>query len=165
MKKILLILVALLLFAGLFTVVSRFRSQAPATETSLPVPANMDGALPSVPDMVVEPEPGAAKEPEAGTQTVVVTYTDAGYSPADISIKNGDRIIFQNNSSRAMWTASAFHPSHRAYPTTGGCIGSSFDACAGIQPGESWAFTFNVSGTWKYHNHLLPAHTGSVVVE
>ncbi|OHA38709.1 MAG: hypothetical protein A3G03_02780 [Candidatus Taylorbacteria bacterium RIFCSPLOWO2_12_FULL_44_15c] len=64
-----------------------------------------------------------------------------------------------------MWTASAVHPTHRAYPTSGGCLGSTFDACAGVQSGNSWSFKFDISGTWKYHNHLNPGDTGTIVVE
>ena len=64
-----------------------------------------------------------------------------------------------------MWTASAVHPTHRAYPTTGGCLGSTFDACKGVQPGASWSFRFDIAGTWKYHNHLNPNNTGAIVVE
>lgn len=95
----------------------------------------------------------------------VVTYTNAGYSPNTITIKAGETVNFKNNSSQSMWTASGVHPTHRLYPTTGGCIGSTFDACKGIQPGNSWSFKFDIAGTWKYHNHLSPSDTGTIVVE
>ena len=98
-------------------------------------------------------------------ESSVVTYTDAGYSPATLRIKKGDTVTFKNQSSQSMWTASAVHPTHRAYPTTGGCLGSTFDACAGIQPGDSWSFKFDISGTWKYHDHLNPDNTGTIIVE
>lgn len=95
----------------------------------------------------------------------VVTYTDSGYSPTVLGVKAGDAIIFKNRSSQSMWTASAIHPAHREYPTTGGCIGSTFDACSGAQPGGSWQFKFDIKGAWKYHNHLNPGDTGTVIVE
>jgi len=94
----------------------------------------------------------------------VVTYTDSGYSPATLKIKKGETVIFKNQSSQSMWTASAIHPTHRVYPTTGGCLGSTFDACTGVQPGLSWSFKFDISGTWKYHNHLGPSDTGMIIV-
>lgn len=112
------------------------------------------------------------KSPKTSTPTTeilpisenIITYTDVGYSPNILNIKSGTTVIFKNNSSKAMWTASGVHPTHRLYPTTGGCIGSTFDACKGIQPGDSWSFTFDIPGTWKYHNHVNPSDTGSVIV-
>lgn len=103
-----------------------------------------------------------------GTQPVnqnVVTYTDTGYSPNVLRVKVGETVTFKNSSSQSMWTASAVHPTHRGYPTTGGCIGSTFDACQGIQPGGSWPFKFDIAGTWKYHNHLSPGDVGTIIVE
>lgn len=95
----------------------------------------------------------------------VVTYTDVGYSPTPLTIKVGETVTFKNESSRTMWTASALHPTHREYPTTGGCLGSTFDACMGVQPGDSWSFTFDVAGSWRYHDHLNPSSFGAIIVE
>jgi len=95
----------------------------------------------------------------------VVTYTNSGYSPSVLTIKKGEMVIFKNQSSQSMWTASAVHPTHRVYPTTGGCLGSTFDTCTGIQSGGSWSFKFDISGTWKYHNHLNPGDTGTIDVQ
>ena len=70
-----------------------------------------------------------------------------------------------------MWTASAIHPTHKAYPSSDieKCGTQSqaniFDACKGYGQGESWGFRFDEVGTWKYHNHLQPNHTGTIVVE
>lgn len=95
----------------------------------------------------------------------VITYTDSGYSPSSLQIKVEDTVIFKNESSQSMWPASAMHPTHKDYPTTGGCLGSTFDACKGVQPGDSWSFKFDIPGTWKYHNHLTPNDFGVIVVE
>ena len=95
----------------------------------------------------------------------VVTYTNSGYSPSTLTMKKGETVTFKNQSSQSMWVASAVHPTHRGYPTTGGCLGSTFDACQGVRPGNSWSFKFDISGTWKYHNHLSPSDTGTIVVE
>ena len=107
-----------------------------------------------------------SQQPPASQAPVVkenaVTYTNSGYLPSTLTVKKGETVTFKNQSSRAMWTASAVHPTHRGYPTTGGCLGSTFDACAGIQPGNSWSFKFDISGTWKYHNHLSPGDTGTI---
>lgn len=107
-----------------------------------------------------------ATAPESAVEKEnAVIYTDSGYSPTALKIKKGETAVFKNQSSRAMWPASATHPTHRVYPTTGGCIGSVFDACAGVQPGETWSFKFDISGIWKYHDHLNPDATGAITVE
>lgn len=95
----------------------------------------------------------------------VVTYTDGGYSPAVLKVKVGDTVVFKNASSETMRVASANHPTHKVYPTTGGCVGSTFDACKGIPPQESWSFRFDLGGSWGYHNHLHPSFAGTVIVE
>ncbi len=111
----------------------------------------------------------ATQQPPASPVPIVkenvVTYTNSGYSPSTLTVKKGQTVIFKNESSQSMWTASGNHPSHTLYPTTGGCLGSTFDACAGIQPGNSWSFKFDISGTWQYHNHLNPGDFGAITVE
>lgn len=111
----------------------------------------------------VTPQSSVGQTPTA--EEKVVIYSDSGYSPATLTAKKGEIVIFKNQSSQSMWTASGVHPTHGLYPTTGGCIGSTFDACQGIQPGNSWSFKFDIAGTWKYHNHLSPGDTGTIVVE
>ena len=88
----------------------------------------------------------------------VITYTDDGYAPKTLEIMQGEMVTFVNGSSKEMWPASAMHPTHKAYPTTGGCIGSTFDACKAIAPGDSWSFTFDVTGAWGFHDHLTPTN-------
>ena len=95
----------------------------------------------------------------------VIIYTDAGYSSSPLEINIGDTVVFKNESSLAMWPASAMHPTHKDYPTTGGCLGSTFDACKGVQPGDSWSFKFDIAGNWKYHDHLNPKNFGAIIVK
>jgi len=102
---------------------------------------------------------------------ITVTYSDSGYSPSVITIKKGEVITFDNKGTQLMWTASAVHPTHKAYPDSGieKCgeqdQTSNFDSCKGYEPGKLWKFSFNESGTWKYHNHLQANHTGTIIVE
>ena len=94
-----------------------------------------------------------------------ITITAEGFSPKTITIKAGDTVTFVNEDSNQHWPASAMHPTHNVYPESGGCIGSKFDACKGLEQGESFSFTFNEKGSWKYHDHLSVPSTGTVVVE
>ena len=86
-----------------------------------------------------------------------VTYQTGGFSPAELTIKVGTKVTFRNDSQQQLWVASAPHPAHTDHPD--------FDAERGYGPGESYSFTFTEAGSWEYHNHLNPSHTGTIVVE
>lgn len=118
------------------------------TSTSGSIPGNVNGA------------PGVNVQTQG-----VVTFTDNGFTPSTLTVKKGTAVVFVNNSSSSFWPASAPHPVHNAYPTTGGCVGSTFDACQAIGPGGRWSFTFDIAGTWKYHDHLNPSFFGTIVVQ
>ncbi len=111
------------------------------------------------------PSAAPSIEPTVTNESNTIHFTEAGYSPKSINVKKGTTVTFRNQSKQSMWPASAMHPTHAVYPTTGGCVGSTFDACKGIMPGEEWTFTFDLAGDWKYHDHLSPKNFGSIVVE
>lgn len=94
-----------------------------------------------------------------------VTFTDSGFSPSTLIVKKGDTVTFKNNASNSVWVASNPHPLHNGYPTTGGCVSSTFDSCQNIAPGSSWSFTFDIVGSWGYHNHLNPSEGGTIKVQ
>ena len=123
------------------------------------------------PTIQLEPTTPTAPSVESETEKYVVIYTDTGYLPNTLKIEAGETVTFKNQSSQAMWPASDLHPTHRLYSGTSlaehcpDTEGTAFDACTGIQPGSSWSFTFNKKGTWKYHDHLNPSFTGTIIVE
>ncbi len=96
---------------------------------------------------------------------VTVEITKDGFSPASITINKDQTVEFVNRDSALHWPASAMHPTHSLYPTKGGCIGSTFDACRGLRNGEKFVFTFDQVGTWKYHDHLNITKFGSIEVK
>ncbi|OGN14409.1 MAG: hypothetical protein A3J47_03145 [Candidatus Yanofskybacteria bacterium RIFCSPHIGHO2_02_FULL_43_22] len=128
-------------------------------------------ALSPIPTLTPIVEETSTPLPIVSESKVTVTYSDSGYSPATATVKKDDTVIFDNESSKMMWTASAVHPTHKAYPGSDivFCgmpqLTGAFDACRGYDSGESWEFRFNEAGTWKYHNHLQPNHTGTIVIE
>ncbi len=113
---------------------------------------------------------GEMMDGEETNGDVIIRYTDDGYSPSAVTVDTGTTVIFENESENAMWTASDVHPTHRDYAGTelsehcGDANSDAFDACEAIAPGDSWSFEFGKAGTWGYHNHRLPAHTGTVTV-
>ncbi len=101
-------------------------------------------------DRAIIPDRDAASEVE-------VIYSDSGYSPDLVRVKVGTTVIFKNESSRLMWTASDVHPTHEVLPA--------FDPARGARSGESYSFRFDTPGAWKYHNHLRAFDEGEVIVE
>jgi plastocyanin len=85
-----------------------------------------------------------------------ITYTDDGFHEPIVYIKLGTMVLFTNNSARDMWVASAPHPTHTAYPE--------FDQKKSVSRGGTYSFTFTKVGSWKFHNHMMPDQTGTIVV-
>jgi len=103
----------------------------------------------------------------SGVVTATITYTDDGYAPHEVTVKAGESVRWVNESNMEMWPASAVHPTHSIYPEKDdtNCLGSSFDSCKRIPPGESWEFTFTETGDWKFHDHVRSSRTGIVHVQ
>lgn len=146
-------------------------------ESNLPQPA-LEVTIPGTgtysPQPSPQPTPQPTEEqkntnngihaPKAKEYTIIIN-SDSGYSPSTITVKKGETVTWKNESAQETWPASAMHPTHAVYPIKGGCIGSTFDACKGFKKGESWSFTFDAVGTWKYHDHLNPSHFGTIIVK
>lgn len=79
-----------------------------------------------------------------------------GFKPDDITIKLGDTVEFSSENGKPYWPASNLHPSHRTY--------SEFDPKQPIEPEDTWSFTFDKVGEWKFHEHLAPYWVGIIKV-
>ena len=108
---------------------------------------------------------GGTDSGPVSTEGNVIEITSSGFSPSNLEISAGEKVTFINKDSKAVWPASNIHPTHTVYPETGGCIGSTFDACKGLSQEESYSFTFNQAGTWNYHDHLRPSIGGTITVQ
>lgn len=117
-------------------------SSTESRETTLPA------ATPSV-SVVTEPE---AIDPNA---PAIAYTTDEGFVPKRLDIEPGSQVRFVNESDKPFWPASNIHPTHTILPE--------LDAGRPISPGETWAFTFETRGFWRFHNHLAPERGGLVV--
>lgn len=120
---------------------------------------------------VIEQEEPISQPPlEIAQQEYTIEVTGTGFNPKTIEINKGDKVNFVNVGTSSIWPATAVHPSHRAYP--GSNINKcntdeenlTFDACRIINAGESYSFTFNEIGAWRYHNHLDTGKTGTIIV-
>lgn len=116
-------------------------------------------SFPTTPSPVpspTSPAPSPSPPPVPASKTYTISYTNACYSPANLTIKKGDTVKFINNSNKSMWPASDDHPAHDEY--------AEFDSRSGISQGGSYSFTFSRAGSWGYHDHNKPGCTGTVAV-
>lgn len=114
------------------------------------------------------PQPGTGDELQVGNFTVEIT--DSGYVPQNLTAKKGSTVTWINKTSTPNWPASAMHPTHEKYPGSSitkcgtGDSEDIFDACKGLEEGESFSFTFNEVGEWGYHEHLAVKMFGKIIV-
>ena len=100
----------------------------------------------------------ATSEPEEGA--IVITATDAGFTPAQVTVKSGGKVAYTNNSSKKIQIASDPHPVHTANDEL-----TEGDFVMEIAPQASATVTVTKTGTWGYHDHLNPGMRAKVVVE
>lgn len=166
-KIIITIVLVIIIILGIIILVSRRNNREtissetnePITTELLPSPVALSPDDEATPASNLTPTDVGTTETAGGlnAQSIVVTYNDAGFSPASITVGSGATVIFKNESGQSMWPASNPHPIHTAY--------SEFDAKAGFTNGQSYSFTFTKTGNFKYHNHLSPSDGGTIVVQ
>lgn len=94
---------------------------------------------------------------ESSPNVHIITLSEDGFEPKDITINVGDTITFRNNLNKPFWPASNLHPSHAIYPE--------FDPLELIEPGREWSFQFMRLGSWNYHDHIRSYYRGTITVE
>ena len=164
MKYAIIAIVAIVVIGGIVYYTMN-NTTAPANNTTTVTPNPEPTPSPTPSATTPEPNPTPTPSPVTAVKTVQVNITASGFAPKDITINRGDSVKWVNQSEDEVWPASGVHPTHTSYPTTGGCIGSTFDACHGLKTGESFTFQFDIAGNWKYHDHLSASHFGSVTVQ
>lgn len=85
-----------------------------------------------------------------------ITYDGSKFSPASLTVKKGDIVVFKNAGTKGFWPASGPHPQHTNYPE--------FDAKASVAPGQSFQFKFVKPGNWPFHDHLNSSAFGTIKV-
>jgi plastocyanin len=115
---------------------------------------------PKVTVPVEQSVPAAEEKTPAKTQVTeknTVVYDDSGFAPNALTVKVGTTVIWKNNGSKMMLVASAVHPTHLELP--------GFYQPEASGKGTIYSYVFTKAGTWKYHNHVSPGDTGTVVTE
>jgi len=85
-----------------------------------------------------------------------IELRDDGFHPDELSITVGDVVTFTTTREKEFWPASDLHPTHRTYPE--------FDPRKPISANESWSFTFEELGNWRFHDHLSSNFRGTIIV-
>ncbi len=110
---------------------------------------------------------GSGGASSGAAKAVVVMSSAKEFSPAVITVKQGQTVTFLDNDGSGMWVASDDHPTHAKYagtPMKEHCpdaSGLKFDQCS---KGVSYSFTFQKTGTWGFHNHEHPEAKGTITV-
>ena len=102
---------------------------------------------------------GSGQQMEKGgeKERKVVTYTDTGFAPSPFTVSKDTTVTFVNESSRGMWVASDVYPTNQLLP--------GFDALSAVPKNGTYEYMFVKVGTWRYHNQVNPADSGTVVVK
>lgn len=79
----------------------------------------------------------------------LVSYTNTGFEPTELTVTEGDAVRFINNSVRELHLCNVFGDT----------------SCRTLMPYEFGEFTFTQSGTWPFANDFVENHTGVVRVE
>ena len=123
-------------------------------------------AAPTAPPVSEQPS-----DMQSAAESAEVIAENGAFGPQTVTVRKGGSVAWINKGTAPIWPASAMHPTHTVYPGSDiGKCGTAekdtiFDACRGIPAGQSYTFTFSNAGTWRYHNHLNPSMTGSVIVK
>ena len=86
----------------------------------------------------------------------IISLLPSGFSPPELTIKKGQTVTFITKRNKPFWPASNVHPLHSLYPE--------FDPKKPIEANQSWSFTFDKAGKWKYHDHTAPYFRGVIIV-
>ncbi len=90
-------------------------------------------------------------------KTYQIVLSEKGFTPKEITIRQGDTVRFKTTRGKPFWPASNLHPSHLLY--------SEFDPKEPVEPDSSWSFRFDKKGVWGFHDHLFPYYRGKITVQ
>lgn len=144
-RNVIIVVVVLAVMASVWWYISSQRPQ----NTLTPVPTPTVELAPTQ-----SPE---ATETASQPAQAVITILSSGFSPKDMKIKAGETVTWMNNDSENHQVNSVVHPTHQVYPP--------LNTVGLLKANEQKSLSFPDKGTYRYHDHLNPSSTGSVVVE
>ena len=91
---------------------------------------------------------------ESKGATALLSYTETGFEPREIAIKQGEAVRFTNNSNADVWIAAGGGTVAIDPRTEDGCGTSDLDSCVPFPAQDFWEFTFDITGEWHVVNNL-----------
>lgn len=143
-NRVIIGIIILVLLLGIGFIVSSNRR----TSTNPPVTI--------APQVTESSTPQASASSEITQEQNTITLTSSGFSPGTLTIKAKTTVTWVNKSGTEAIVNSSPHPSHTDYSPLN--LGAFPD-------GGTLSLTFDKQGTHKYHNHLNPSQTGTIVVQ
>lgn len=128
MNKVLLAIVVIVLIFGGFLLLGKTKINKTSTPTNTPVVTQI-------------------------SETKTIKLTKDGFSPKELNIKVGTKVIWENESGNPATVNSNNHPTHLLYP---------FLNLGEFANGQSLSVVFDKAGKYGYHNHLNPTQTGTI---
>lgn len=112
----------------------------------------------ATPNVVVTPvaSPSAGVDSELNEKNLV-KLNSQGFSPQTLTIKVGESVTWVNQDSTDRQANSDPHPAHTIY--------APLNTIGFLKVGEKRLLSFPAKGVYKFHDHLYPQFTGSIVVE
>lgn len=139
--------VVLLLLVGVVFLLNSNKKTSPAS-TSAPQSQTQTEASPT---------PSEAETPtQVMKEENKIDLTVSGFSPKNLTIKKGAKVVWSNNSGKTATINSNPHPVHTSYTPLN--LGSFND-------GETLELIFDKAGTYNYHNHFNASQGGTITVE
>ena len=145
------VVVLLLALGGWFVL----KSQNSATPSPTPAATAVIQTVPSPSPMDSSAPTSSSSSATTGEQ--MVTISSSGFSPATVTIKAGQTVTWTNKDTAMHTVNSDPHPVHTAYPP--------LNTVGRLSPGQVKSLSFPTAGTYRYHDHLNPDWTGTVVVQ
>lgn len=85
-----------------------------------------------------------------------ITITAQGFQPAELLVKKGTKVVWTNEDTKGHKVGANPFPSHDSLKGLVSPI---------LAQNESYSYTFDMAGTYYYHDGLNPSTGGSVVVQ
>lgn len=156
-------LIGIVIMGCVYVVVQYVRSGS-AVQPSEPASLSHSLRAGEVPIPVFSTSTRIKLEKSGGFQALL-SYTDQGFEPLEVTIHTGDTVRFMNSSSNDVWIAAG-GSALQAYPRTRDVCGSSdLDSCGPFAPQDFWEFTFEQAGEWEVLNNLDKKKKGTIKVQ
>lgn len=100
-------------------------------------------------------ESNTATNKDQNNAAATISFTDKGFAAQNYTVKSGNEVKVENNSSMQLQFSSNNHPTHTEETELNLKV---------LAPGESVNFTPTKVGTWGFHDHLHSQYTGELTV-